>query len=136
MASVDKLNNQHSELKKIIANLSDLLHPDIIKSNSIELASMLTKFSSKMNLHLALEDKILYPNLISHSDRKISQKAKIFMKEMGNIKKKFGIYINRWRFSSNINSIPMDFINESHSIFEVLSKRIKREDEDLFPLLA
>lgn len=136
MASVDKLNNQHSELKKIIANLSDLLHPDIIKSNSIELASMLTKFSSKMNLHLALEDKILYPNLISHSDRKISQKAKIFMKEMGNIKKKFGIYINRWRFSSNINSIPMDFINESHSIFEVLSKRIKREDEDLFPLLT
>lgn len=136
MASVDKLNNQHSELKKIIANLSDLLHPDIIKSNSIELASMLTKFSSKMNLHLALEDKILYPNLISHSDRKISQKAKIFMKEMGNIKKEFGIYINRWRFSSNINSIPMDFINESHSIFEVLSKRIKREDEDLFPLLA
>lgn len=136
MPSVDKLKNQHSELKKIIANLSDLLHPDIIKSNSIELASMLTKFSSKMNLHLALEDKILYPNLISHSDRKISQKAKIFMKEMGNIKKEFGIYINRWRFSSNINSIPMDFINESHSIFEVLSKRIKREDEDLFPLLA
>ncbi len=136
MPSVDKLHDQHSELKKIIANLSDLLHSDIIKSKSMELARLLIKFSSKMNLHLALEDKILYPNLIWHSDRKISQKAKTFMEEMGNIKKKFGIYINRWRFSSNIDSLPMDFINESHSIFEVLSKRIKREDEDLFPLLT
>ena len=136
MYSLFKLEKQHLELKRIIENFCAQLQNEITKSKSVELANFLIVISKKINLHLILEDKILYPNLNNHSDIKINQKSKMFMEEMGSIKKEFGLYFNRWGFSTNIDSNPNDFINESHDIFDALSNRIKREEEELFPLLT
>ena len=87
--------------------------------------------SGKLKLHLAVEDKALYPKLLACNDTKIKEMAASFQKEMGSIKGVVDEYAKKWNAQS-IKGSPAEFVKESKKLFDALGTRIKKENDELY----
>ncbi|MBP7284341.1 MAG: hemerythrin domain-containing protein [Leptospiraceae bacterium] len=134
MAMTDSYRKQHVELLELAGKLAAKLSKDEVTSNSAEIVSMLSQFASKLNMHLTMEDKALYPKLMASSNPKTAQTAKEYMTEMGGIKQVVEKYIAAWSLAKNITAEPQKFIDESKGIVAALKTRIDKENNILYPL--
>lgn len=132
MAATDNYRRQHDELVKIVTEISKFLDKQKLESGAEQVVTMLSQFSGKIKMHLALEDESLYPRLLSHSDSKIKDMAQKFQKEMGAIKPQVEAYSKKWLTAKNIHAQPDVFITETKGLFEALANRIKRENTELY----
>ena len=135
MGKTENFRQQHKELLKIATEMSPLLRTDHIIANTPDMVQSLAKLAGKINVHLAMEDKVLYPKLTEHQDPNVRSMAKKFINEMGRIKEVYAQYLNKWPSPESIKKNPSEFINETKGIFEALSKRIAREDSELYALV-
>ena len=136
MVQIKKLKQQHDDIKKNITALSFFLNDNDLINNSDKVVGYLKLIASSIKLHLVLEDKILYPELLKHDNPVIKKLTQKFIDELGGLKKKFMDYINKWKTSDIINSSPNIFIKETNIVFSALATRIKRENEELFLLCS
>ena len=70
MAMTDSYRKQHVELLDLAVKLSGKLSKDVILKETNEIVSVLSQFASKLNMHLTMEDKALYPKLITSGNPK------------------------------------------------------------------
>lgn len=134
MALTDSYRKQHNELLELAGKLVGKLTKDEILKNPEEIINLLAQFASKLNLHLTMEDKALYPKLLTSNNSKTSQTAREYMTEMGGIKQVVEKYISSWSLAKNISSDPQKFIEESKGIVTALKNRIDKENTVLYPL--
>lgn len=134
MAMTDSYRKQHTELLELAGKLAAKLSKDEVVSNSTEIVVMLSQFASKLNMHLTMEDKALYPKLMASSNAKTAQTAKDYMTEMGGIKQVVEKYLAAWSLAKNITAEPQKFIDESKGIVAALKTRIDKENNILYPL--
>jgi iron-sulfur cluster repair protein YtfE (RIC family) len=134
MAMTDKYRDQHQELLGVVGEIQKLLNPGTLAAHSDAARKALSTLAGKLNIHLAMEDSVLYPSLLKHKDPSVQAKAKQFMDEMGGIKQAFGAYLAKWPTASSIQQNPADFVKETQALFQVLGKRIQAEDSDLYAL--
>jgi len=134
MAMTDSYRKQHNELLDLAGKLSGKLVRDEVIKSADEIISILSQFASKLNMHLTMEDKALYPKLMTSSNPKTAQTAREYMTEMGGIKQVVEKYISSWSLSKNIISDPQKFIDESKGIISALKARIDKENNILYPL--
>lgn len=132
--SVERFLTQHQEIVDIAGQMAKVFRAGTLSGSEHQMASLLSQLAGKLVLHLTLEDEVLYPRLLKHQDPKVQQKAQAYMDEMGGLKTAFGAYQSRWNESS-IKADNEGFINESRKIFQALKERIKRENNDLYPLV-
>lgn len=130
MAMTDSYRKQHIELLDLAGKLSK----DVVIKEAAEIVTVLSQFASKLNMHLTMEDKALYPKLMSSGNAKTSQVAKDYMTEMGGIKQVVEKYIHSWSLARNISTDPEKFIEESKGIIAALKIRIDKENNVLYPL--
>jgi hemerythrin-like domain-containing protein len=135
MRATDTFRSQHAEIVAIVGAISELLTEEKISTQSREAARLLARFSGKLKGHLAMEDRVLYPKLVAHADPGINSLANRFMTEMGGIAETVGEYTERWKSHEMIEADPKTFILQTKRLFAVLAKRIKSEDELLYPAL-
>jgi len=135
MSITDNLRMQHKELLEIVEDMSSCLTPDQLLKEAAHVHSLLLTMSETLKFHLTREDTALYPALFRHPDKKISALAKKYLEEMGGISDAFGKYLAKWPHARSVQENPKDFINESREIFDALSRRIDKEDNELYPLL-
>ena len=120
MAITDNLKLQHTDLLSIAAQMSELMTPEKLSNDAIEIRKLLSKLSGKLEVHLAMEDKVLYPRLIKHSDDNIRSVAQQFIDQMGGISSTFQQYKSKWYDIKAISQNATGFISETNGIFEVL----------------
>lgn len=96
----------------------------------------LLQLAGKLKVHLAMEDKSLYPAMLGSSSAKTVATTQRFMDEMGGLAEAFGTYCARWGRLSDIDGDPATFAAETRSIVDALGQRIAREDTQLYPLAA
>lgn len=135
MAITDSFRQHHTELLQIATEMSRHLNAEQLKKDANEIRSMLSKLSGKLNVHLTMEDKSLYPSLLNHTDPNLKLIANRFIKEMGGIKEVFGGYLKKWPTPSSIQANAAEFVAETKNIFSALSKRIEKEDKELYSLV-
>ena len=130
MGFTDKFKGQHDEILAIAGEIQEKLKgtPD-----AAAIRKLLSNMAGKVNFHLAMEDKALYPRLMEHKDASAKALAGKFMKEMGGLAQVFTDYNNKWQVSA-IKSDPAGFSNETRKVFGALSHRISRENSELYPL--
>ena len=129
MSFTDKFRQQHDEILGIVGELNQKLKAN---ADAQELRGVLSNLAGKLNFHLALEDKALYPRIMK-KDAAASAMAAKFMEEMGGIGAVFVTYNNKWQVSA-IRSDPSGFAAETRTVFLALGKRIARENAELYPL--
>ncbi len=126
---------QHEDMLTVAKEMSKLLDPNILGKDAQPVRSLLSKLSAKLKIHLASEDKSLYPELLNHKDENVKATAKKFMDEMGSISSVFVKYTEKWVSADAIQKNPNDFIKETEGLFSALAKRIEKENKELYPLV-
>jgi len=132
MSRTTRFREQHSEIMHIAADLQSTLNESSLASDASKARSILSSLVGKLKLHLSAEDKVLYPELQGSSDPKVVSLAKRFATEMSDVAPKVTEYNQRWLTPTSIMSDPGKFITETKQILNVLSNRIKRENNELY----
>lgn len=119
---------------KLAGEIAALLSPDRLVGETAKVRNLLSSLAGKLKVHLAMEDKSLYPTLLTAKDAKVTATARQFVEEMGGITKVFGDYSTKWATNSAIAADPQGFATDTKNLFGALGKRIERENRDLYPL--
>ena len=135
MARTDSFRKHHEEIMTIARDINGMLGSSITDDVAENLRGRLSRLAGLVNLHLAMEDKALYPTLLAHSDPVVVATARRFSEEMGSVAAAFVAYINAWGTAAAIKADPVGFTTDSKGIFNALSKRIHRENVELYVLL-
>lgn len=85
-------------------------------------------------VHLAKEDKSLYPRLLESGDRAIVSLTQRFIDEMGDLSATFGARTNRWGSPANIFERRDDSAAETAQVLGALGQRFDRENNELYNL--
>jgi hypothetical protein len=135
MARTDVFRRQHAEIAEVAEDITAALDAKELASGAEIMSGLLSVLGGKLTIHLAMEDKGLYPRLLRHPHPKVRDLAKRFMSEMGGIQAAFGEYLARWRDPALIQKMPDEFIKETRTLLAALSARVSREDNDLYPIV-
>ncbi len=133
MAYTDSFRRHHQEILALAGEITDKLRPGPGPADPKALRMLLSGLAGKLSVHLAMEDKALYPRMIQADHSNSKALAQTFMTEMGGLGEAFAAYNKKWQ-ASQIGSDPAGFAKETQTVFGALARRIEREDNELYPL--
>lgn len=128
-----RLREQHAHLVTIANRLSGVI-ARAAPPPPTQLFALRQELISAVIRHLKAEDWVLYPRLFASRDKKVAQTAHAFSEEMGGLAKAFTNYAQRWG-SFAIEADWAGYRSETSAIIGALTRRITRENRDLYPLL-
>lgn len=133
MSRTDRFREDHNLFIKQVTEISGYLSDEAkVNAGAAQIRTILSQLAGAVRLHLASEDQALYPMLAACSDAKVADMAKKFQTDMGGIKTAFEDYSKKWGTPALIQANPKDFIKDSKAVFDVLGKRITRENTELY----
>lgn len=135
MGATKKFRDDHQRLLGMVSEITHLMggNSQSIETNADQISGKLSQFGGVLKMHLAAEDNFLYPKLVDHDDSKMSETAMKFQNEMGGIADVFKNYSLKWN-RQTIKSDPIGFKNDTDTLFNVVGKRISREETELYPI--
>ncbi len=135
MAKSDLFVRQHQTLRDAASRLQTSLDAAALGRDATEARSALSALAGALRVHLANEDKNLYPSLASASDPKLQTLARRFQDEMGGLAGAFRAYADQWPSPAAIQAAPAAFVTASKDVLRALAERMQREERDLYPQL-
>lgn len=132
---MEQLKEHHQKLWALVHSLQSYKTSEDVRLNAREISSVISKMSGILNVHLASEDKYLYPALQKNSDPAIRQTAMRFANEMGSLSTVYAAYRDKCMLASQIAENPEGFLTETSGILSALTTRFQKEDNDLYPLI-
>lgn len=137
MTILSTLMRQHQELLQIIIEISAGLDDNgKLTANSDAIQKSLSKLAGKLIAHLAVEDNVFYPALLSCNDQVVISTARQFIDEMSGLKQVFTQYMDKWSTAIEIQKNPGEFSKETKNVFSAIKNRMQREESILYPLAA
>ncbi|MEM8726526.1 MAG: hemerythrin domain-containing protein [Pseudomonadota bacterium] len=134
MSRTQILRRQHQTLDQLATQLEHSMEQIKTHDDAMRCARQLAKMTGILQFHLAAEDHSLYPRMQASSDPTTARTARSFAQEMGGLATAYAEFADKWRTGNAILSDPEGFRTEAQLIFSALSKRIERENEELYPL--
>ena len=128
-----QLSDDHTELGAIARKLREQ-----VEKREPEFEAMTRerwRLGYRLAIHLATEDKHVYPALKQHADPKIAALATAYESEMGGLDQRYRDYLAKWN-AVEILAHWEDFCAETLTILEALDNRIAREEQELYPMLG
>lgn len=128
------LRKQHEKLAGRILEVQDLLTPEelALSKKAIHERNLLSEFIGVLDWHFGMEDEFFYPELLKHENAELREMTKRYIDEIGGLKKRFEEYNKKWEEIDSIKDDPNGFVEETRDIFDALSERIQRENNELF----
>jgi hypothetical protein len=134
---IENLSRQHRELLKVATELFGWLDVGKLQRDGAAFAHRaLSSLSGILNVHLAMEDRSLYPSLLHHPDPQLRALAERFLGEREQLQQEFAEYRGNWPSSASIAIAPAQFIEETRMVLGTLWRRMKQEDEVLHPQIV
>lgn len=132
MPITSNLRRQHTEILGLASKILEAIKatPPALE----KIAELLPSLTGRVTIHLTMEDNGLYPKLLNSGDPKIRQTAADFIAEMGNFKKAFGDYNEKWNSILKVKNNIEEFNRETQMIMTALIRRINQEDRELYDL--
>jgi hypothetical protein len=129
---MQRLRAEHAALvtlSRIVLGMTQLPDP----APAAELASARGLLRETLVRHLKCEDWALYPRLRAADDPELVRITREFEQEMGDLAADFVAYDDRWT-SERVAAGWPDFCRETRIIFDMLARRVEREERELYPL--
>lgn len=123
----DVLINMAVELQEISASIASVEDAKLVRDH-------LNRLAGKLVVHLAKEDKSLYPKLLESNDAQVVSLTKRYISEMGDLATVFELYNKRWVTPLFIHKYQDKFQLETASIVKALGSRIDKENNELYVL--
>jgi len=136
MIQVDRYKDDHHYLEKLTSKIYPYLNVKDVLSDTRTIKSLIDDLISSLDIHLAVEDKSLYPLLLNHSNQEVNNTVQSFIDDMGTIRQSVLSYRKKWVTIYKIQEEPKKFIGETSIILEALITRMQKENAELFTLLG
>lgn len=130
--NISHFKNQHLEILQILHHIQSLCAGNVVASHN-DIARELIRLRFKVKLHLSAEDKLLFPQVQANSQQNMVQFLQPYHQEMSELAGAFLDFIQRWELAESIREQPQQFCQEASSAIYALSKRIQKENIELYP---
>lgn len=134
MVRTSTLRRQHQEIQSVIDSVKGILDCGEVADQAQRLRQLISSLSGKLGVHLAMEDKVLYPEIQANGNHQLQAIGTEYQREMGELQDLFTNYSHKWT-QTKITSNPEAFAKETQVIFFNITQRISREDEKLYPIV-
>ncbi len=131
--NTSRIKSDHEALYAGMGELRRLVQAGVT-GNAEALFAELKKLDATIKLHLAIEDRMLYPALAGASDPQVAAVGKRFQHEMGGLAAAYEDFARRWDGATRIAAAPGPFGREAMALLDALHARIRHEDRELLPL--
>lgn len=122
---------QHDQLRALLVETSRHLVP----LDAAACRAGLSRLATVLSVHLALEDRALYPRLITHDDVEVRKIAREYQGRMGHLAADFHVFCDRWTPHGAIESAQYEFALAYRDLSQHLRQRMDMEDATLYRLV-
>ncbi len=136
MINLDNMNRHHIAISTEVKLIEEEIKKNISLINPAEAALHINRLAGLLKVHLIEEDKFLYPNLLKSDDREVQNMAKQYIDEMGDLANSYTEYKNKYNIRNKISKNMDLFVRDTFDIVEALKKRITKENNELYQLIA
>jgi hypothetical protein len=131
---IENLTRQHEELVRTATEMFGWLDAKKLRARGAgDVHRALSSLSGILKVHLAMEDRSLYPNLVHHRDVQLRTLAVRFLDERAILSQRYDDYKARWHSAAVIEARPEAFIDETRQVLGIMWNRMKMEDDVLHP---
>lgn len=133
----DAIRKQHQQIRKALQELQeDVYNEAAVAKNPLWIALRIGNLTGILNMHLKYEDENLYPWMRQHENAEVRELSDRFMTEMGNLSAVFDSYKDKYlRKPDSLKQNPAEFVKDTNQILYAISKRVEKEEHELFPIL-
>jgi hypothetical protein len=121
------MNGIH-ELRKLIATG--------IEHNAGAITQLLRTMSATIKLHLAVEDRVVYPAFANSGRGELAALGRFYQEEMGDLSRAYSEFALRWNLPNRVAADPEGFRAEANAVFKALFLRTRREESELYPAFS
>ena len=132
--NIDKYKQQHVQILSNIAALRKLTHEGV-KQNANEITALIASMSSVIKIHLAIEDRILYPTLRLKENADIARLGMAYQEEMKGIASSYIAFSRRWNTAVELIAHPEKFRDEANVVLKTVHARIVKENTKFYPAI-
>ncbi|MGY6270162.1 hemerythrin domain-containing protein [Achromobacter denitrificans] len=130
--NIDKFKQQHVDILQGIASLRRLAQAGVAR-NAAEIARAIVSMSATIKLHLAVEDRALYPALARCADADLARTGRMFQDEMDAIARNYEDFARRWNNAGSLERDEAGFRADANVVLRRVHERMQRENRDLYP---
>ncbi len=132
--NIDKFKHQHLDILSAIAGLRKLVR-DGIAAHANDISQSIIAMSGVIKLHLAVEDRVLYPALEASGNDKLAQMSRHYRDEMDGIAGAYLAFAAKWNKPRLLMTQPEDFRDEANQVLKTLYERMRKEDGEFYPVI-
>ena len=134
MAHTAELRRQHDAATQLMTGISGQIAAYRGPDDACRLTLGVAQLLGLLRVHLTIEDEQLYPELIASDDACTASLARRFAREMGGLAERLEEFAMHWSTSAGIAARLGEFREETRELFAALENRIRRENQQLYPL--
>ncbi|GJI93730.1 hemerythrin domain-containing protein [Duganella vulcania] len=132
--NIDKFKHQHIDILSAIADLRRLVQTGIAE-HAADISQRIVAMSGVIKLHLAVEDRALYPALEASGNAMLAGMSQRYRSEMDGIAGDYLGFAGRWNTPRQLAEHPETFRDEANRVLRTLYERMKREDREFYPAI-
>jgi iron-sulfur cluster repair protein YtfE (RIC family) len=132
--NIDKFKRQHIDILSAIADLRKLVQSGIA-NHAADIAQRIVAMSGIIKLHLAVEDRVLYPALEASGNSQLAGMGQKYRQEMDGIAGSYLNFAAKWNTPRQLAEEPEAFREEANQVLKALYDRMKREDREFYPAI-
>lgn len=126
---------QHKDLGRTAKTLVGELDTRALSIDARQARRALASFSGQLRVHSAMEQEALYPRLLSSDDERVVTKARELLEDIGQVYQAFFDYLVSYPDAASIQADPGEFGRRTMQTLHRLRVRMRREDDELYPLV-
>lgn len=130
--NIDRFKHEHVDILESIATLRRLTQAGVLE-NAVQIAQRVVAMSSLIKLHLAVEDRVLYPALQKGDDAALARLGQRFQQEMGAIASAYLVFARRWNTADALRADEAGFRADANLVLRQVYERMQRENHDFYP---
>jgi len=131
---IDRFKNQHVEILARIDQLRKLVHAGI-EANVYAIAQQVKDLGTVVKLHLAIEDRILYPAVRQAPDARIAAMGEAYQNEMKGIANEYIRFTTKWSDPKHVAADPESFRAAANVVLKNVYQRMQRENREFYPAI-
>ncbi len=131
---IKRFKHQHVDILQRIDALRKLSH-DGVAVNAHTIAQQIKDLGKVVNLHLAIEDRILYPAVRQAADARIAAMGQAYQEEMKGIANTYIRFTNTWSDPARVAAEPDAFRDAANTVLKMVYQRMQRENREFYPAI-
>ena len=130
--NIDKFKREHLAILSAIDQLRTLARGGV-EAQAQAIAEQIVAMSGLVKLHLAVEQRFLYPAVQACGVATVARLGRQYETEMQGIAGEYMAFAGRWNTAARLAQEPQAFRSEANLVLHALVQRMRREDTELYP---